>query len=446
MEQDKQSQPNDSEKKSTEEVSVTNSPTPTVFNAPAQSPVIVKQGSGKGIAAVSLLFSLVALGCSGLLFVQGQNVLENAKRDYNVQLDKAALGQSDNARLLGTTIEAQQALESRYNQLNDSVRKFQEQLDTTNQNYQNLSDNRLQWLVNETEYTLNTMMQQLLFNGNAQASLDTLSALEKRLNRFDMPELLPLKKAVSADLAAMKAQPATDIVAASLRLDRLLADADNLPLLVDAMLQDSVPQIQAIPTENAWYENIWQGVKNNMGNLVTVRKIGDPGAMTVSPEQLYFIRQNIKLRLLDARLALTERSSEIYQNDLNAVANEVNRYFDISSPAVKVWLSELDSLKSLDIRPAQLDILKNSLATIRQYQQRNDDAQIAQSAGKVDSKPDSKADIAIPADLSKLPMTNPALNNDMAKDVAKDATKETSEEKASSESVAKPDNVKEGKK
>lgn len=430
MDQDKQSQTN--ERENIEDISVKDSPIQTVPNTPAVSPVIVKQGGGKAIASISLLFSLVALGCSGLLFVQGQNVLENAKRDYNVQLDKAALGQSDNARLLSTTIEAQQQLESRYNQLNDSVRKFQEQLDATNQNYQNLSDNRLQWLVNETEYTLNTMMQQLLFNGNTQASLDTLSTLEKRLNRFDMPELLPLKKAISADLAAMKAQPATDIVAASLRLDRLLADADNLPLLVDTMLQDNLPQIQPIPTENAWYENIWQGVKNNMGNLVTVRKIGDPGAMAVSPEQLYFIRQNIKLRLLDARLALTERSSEIYQNDLNAVANEVNRYFDISSPAVKVWLSELDSLKSLDIRPAQLDILKNSLSTIRQYQQKNDEEQIAQSAGKTDVKADTKVDTVVPADLVKPNMTNPLAN---------DANDKTVEEKASSESAKTDDNV-----
>ena len=194
------------------------------------APVVIKQGGGKGWAALALLFSLTALGASGFLFVQGQNVLENARRDYAVQLDKAALGESDNARRLNQAIDTQQKLEQHFRLLDDSVRQTQAALINTQTQYQSLSNDRLQWLINETDYTLNATSQQILWHGNSPAVIDTLAALEQRLSAFDFPELLPLKKAISDDLQTLKARPAVNTVAVSLRLERLLNDTEHLPL------------------------------------------------------------------------------------------------------------------------------------------------------------------------------------------------------------------------
>ncbi|MBQ1837722.1 MAG: uroporphyrinogen-III C-methyltransferase, partial [Neisseriaceae bacterium] len=151
---------------------------------PETTPVVIKQGGGKGWAALALLFSLVALGASGFLFVEGQNVLENARRDYATQLDKAALGESDNARRLNQAIDTQQKLEQHFLALDDSVRQTRSELLNTQTHYQSLSNDRLQWLINETDYTLNATSQQILWHGNTPAVIDTLTALEQRLSAF----------------------------------------------------------------------------------------------------------------------------------------------------------------------------------------------------------------------------------------------------------------------
>ncbi|MDO5687675.1 MAG: uroporphyrinogen-III C-methyltransferase [Neisseria sp.] len=363
---------------------------------PAAAPVIVKQSGGKGLAVGALVLSLLALGGAGLLFVQGQNTLENVKLDYRNQLDKAALGQSDNAQRLQQSLFAQETLQQDYRTLQSELARTQAQLERTQSDYRTLTADRMQWLVNEVEYRLNTTAQQLLFDGNTRAASETLRALEKRLNRFDAPELLPLKQAVSEDLKTLDAQPTVDIVAASLRLDRLLADADNLPLLMDNLLQENAPQTVPIPTGNApWYKNLWQGVKENMNHLVEVRQISNPDAMMLAPDQVYFVRQNIKLRLLDARVALQERRPEIYRNDLNAVTSEVNRYFDVKSVAVRAWLDEALALKELDIRPVQVDVLKNSLAAVRAYQ--NEQPEMLAAPTVAEETAASKAVIAVPS-------------------------------------------------
>ena len=89
--------------------------------------------------------------------------------------------------------------------------------------------------------------------------------------------------------------------------------------------------------------------------------------MLISPEQAYFVRENLRLRLLDARTALMQRNSEVYQSDLNNAETAVRQYFDAKSPATQSWLKELAELKALDVRMTADDGLKNSLNAIRTY-------------------------------------------------------------------------------
>ncbi|MBP5788866.1 MAG: uroporphyrinogen-III C-methyltransferase [Neisseriaceae bacterium] len=340
---------------------------------PETTPVVIKQGGGKGWAALALLFSLVALGASGFLFVQGQNVLENARRDYAAQLDKAALGESDNARRLNQAIDTQQKLEQHFLALDDSVRQTRSELLNTQTHYQSLSNDRLQWLINETDYTLNATSQQILWHGNTPAVIDTLTALEQRLSAFDFPELLPLKKAISDDLRNLKARPAVNTVAVSLRLERLLTDAENLPLLMDRLFKENTPApIELSENQGVWYKNLWQTAKDNMGSLVQIRKIDNPDIMALSADQVYFIRKNIELRLLDARIALMQHQDKIYQNDLTAAITEINRHFDTAHPMVQAWLAEAEQLKAANISQEQDgDMLKNSLSAVRKLKQGN---------------------------------------------------------------------------
>ena len=334
------------------------------------APVVIKQSGGKGLAACALILALLGLGASGFLFVQGQNVLKNQELNVENKLDKAALGESNNASMLQETLRRQSQIEAAIGQLGGAAKQNAEAIANTQRAYQELLKSRVNWVVDETESTLNTAAQQLMLSGNVPVVINVLQSVEGRLNRFDQPELLPIKQAVSSDLAALKNRPYVDVSSASLRLNRLETAVASLPLSVDSTLQPSKAAAAEAQTQTgaSWWENAWDKTLNSLKGLVEVRKINSNDAMLISPEQAYFVRENLRLRLLDARTSLMQRNGEIYQADLNDAEAAVKQYFDVNSPATQSWLKELGELKALDIRSISDDALKASIAAVRSYQ------------------------------------------------------------------------------
>lgn len=338
--------------------------------APAPAPVVIKQSSGKGLAAGALVLALLGLGASGFLFVQGQNLLKNQELSFEQKIDKAALGESGNASLLQDNLRKQTEVESALSQLSDGQKQNAEQIATANRAYQELLKSRANWLVDETEAMLNLASQQLLLSGNVPVVVSMLESVSNRLTRFDQPELLPIKQAINSDLAALKNRPYLDVASASLRIDRLETAVSGLPLTLDSTLQPGKEAPQAVDTANlSWWEAAWEKALASMKGMVEVRRLNNDDAMLVAPDQVYFLRENLRLRLLDARVALLQRDAEVYQNDLNGAEAAVKQYFDSRSPATQAWLKELADLKALDVRTVSDDPLKASLAAVRAYQE-----------------------------------------------------------------------------
>ena len=335
-------------------------------NQPA--PVIIKQSGGRGLAVGALVLALLGLGASGFLFVQGQNVLKNQELSFNQKLDKAALGESENALLLKDHLNRQTAIQAELERLGKAQMANSEQILLTQKAYQELTKGRVNWLVDEAETMLNLASQQLLLSGNVQGAAAVLEHIDGRLSRFDQPELLPIKQAVSHDLAALKNRPYVDISGTALRLDRLETAVSGLPLVLDGVLQPGEQAQSNGASSGSWWQNTWDKSLVALKGLVEVRRLDNKDAMLLSPEQAYFVRENLRLRLLDARTALMQHNGEVYQSDLNYVEAAVKQYFDGKSPATQAWLKELSELKALDVRMISDDSLKASLSAIRAYQ------------------------------------------------------------------------------
>ena len=341
--------------------------TPEPPQAPA--PVIIRESGGKGLAVGALVLSLLALGAGGFLFVQGQNVLKNQETAFNQKIDQAAVGESENAQILKENSRKQSELAAALLQIADGQRDNKEQIEAANRAYQELLRNRADWLVDETEATLNMAAQQLLLSGNVPVAVTVLENIESRLSRFEQADLLPIKQAVSSDLAALKNQPYLDISGTALRLDRLETAVAGMPLVLESTLQPG--QAEAAPQEDpnaSWWQRTWNKTLHGLGNLVEVRKLNNGDAMLLAPEQAYFVRENLRLRLLDARIALMQHNGEVFLSDLNNAEATVKQYFDNQSPATQAWLKELAELKSLDMRTVSNESLKASLAAVRNYQ------------------------------------------------------------------------------
>ena len=250
------------ENKPTEPQKQPEKPTPTTQKQPEktasqqpdsapQQPIVIQQkaSGGRGIATGALVLSLIALGASGFLFVQGQNVLKQQEMRIGQDLNKAALGNSENAALLQSTLAKQAELDAQLSKILQNESDTAQTLDGIHRAYAELLKGRVNWLVDEIEVTLNTASQQLLLSGNVPVATAVLENVEQRLSRFEQPELLPIKQAISQDLAALKNRPYLNVSATALRLDRLESAVDSLPLLVDSTM--NAQNAEPAPTSKA---------------------------------------------------------------------------------------------------------------------------------------------------------------------------------------------------
>lgn len=335
-------------------------------------PIVIerKNSSGRGLATGALALSVIALGASGFLFVQGQNIFQMQQIKISQELDKAALGESENARKLATSLDEQEKLNTMVGQLDVGQRQNRKHLADIQRAYQELLKGRVNWLVDEIEVTLNLASQQLVLSGNVPVAIAVLESIEQRLNRFEQSELLPIKRAISQDLSVLKQNAGSylDISGTVLKLDSLEKAVPGLPLVVDSTLQAKPTQAAPVAESADFWTRTWNKTLSMLQSMVEIRKFDSNDAMLLAPEQIYFVRANLRLRLLDARLALMQHNNESYKNNLAVVESTVKQYFDTSSPTTKQWLADLSQLNKQNLSIVSDDVLKDSQAAVRDYQ------------------------------------------------------------------------------
>lgn len=316
---------------------------------------------------LALIVSLIALGVTGWHYLDSRQQLNEAKQALATRLAenggnaKAIQTQADQALAATRAAEAKLAL------LEARVNESAGQYATLGAMYQELTKNRSDWLLSEVEHTLAIASQQLQLAGNVSGAITALEMVDNRLSRFDNPALIPVKKAVAKDLETLKALPYLDTVGLTVKLDTLMLGAETLPLVIDHHRLATNTARPALPADAPWWERLLADVTQSLGEMVRIRRMDKPEALLLSPEQAFFLRENIKLRLLDARLALTQRDGATYQADLAAAAQYGARYFDRDAPATQKWQATLAELAAARLEVSLPD-LSASLKAVRDAQ------------------------------------------------------------------------------
>jgi len=172
--------------------------------------------------------------------------------------------------------------------------------------YHELSRNRDDWLLAETEQILTIASEQLQVAGNVKTALAALQAADARLARSGRDRFVLLRKALAGDIERLKAASGTDLPAMAAKLDQLIATADSLPLA-----QEARPAASASPgapsEESGFWRKFTGEVLEDLKRMVRVENVGRIEPVLLSPSQTFFLRENLKLRLLNARLALLAR-------------------------------------------------------------------------------------------------------------------------------------------
>jgi uroporphyrin-3 C-methyltransferase len=231
--------------------------------------------------------------------------------------------------------------------------------------YQDLSSSRDQMLLAEVEQLLLIAGQQLQLAGNVKAALIAMQQADSRLQHSGRATLNGLRRAINTDMDKLRALPEVDISAINSRLDNLISVVNRLSLLQDAR---AVPEkIKPVSTaaDNTWKKlllDIWQDAKD----LVRIENTHTNEMPLLSPTQTYFLRENLKLRLLSARLALLSHDETSFKYDIKTAQEWVRLYFDVKSAEGIQAISTLQKLNASNIQ-IRLPDVSGSLEAVRHY-------------------------------------------------------------------------------
>lgn len=295
---------------------------------------------------------LVAAVLVGIAAVLGFLAWLDAKRDTaDLRAEVAARltatdtadtqAKARDADLAGALREAQAKLAL----LETRVAESQSQQAALETLYRDLAPSRDELAVVEVEQGLALASQQLAIAANVPAAIAALQVADAKLARLDRPKFAPLRRAIAADLEKLKAVPYVDIAGVAGKLDAAIASIDAMPLARDERLPapSAAPSLAETPAWSRFLRETWAELRG----LIRVEVSDRAAAPLVAPPQEYYLRENLRLRLLSSRLSLIARNEPAFRADVKSAEAWLRRYFDVRARPVATVLAALASMSSV---------------------------------------------------------------------------------------------------
>lgn len=345
---------------------------PAATSARAAAPLSASARLGFTVLGCIALAALVA---SLLLWQRLWSVQEQLARqsaDSGTQAIEARSMARQAQDLARDTAAKQAVADARLNEVTLQRRQLEELI-------QSLSRSRDENLVVDIESGLRLAQQQAQLTGNLEPLVAALRSAQQRIERSAQPRLAPVQQAIERDLDRLGRASVTDTAGLLGRIDDLIRQVDDLPLLnavahASAMRRmaaaqgaDDAPATPAstagMPRWQAVLTSAWEVVRDEMRGLLRITRIDRPDAMLLAPEQAFFLRENLKLQLMNARLALLARQYESARADLSAANNALGRYFDPASRRTQTAATVLQQAQ-VHLKGAALPTLDETFAAL----------------------------------------------------------------------------------
>ncbi|WP_025041794.1 uroporphyrinogen-III C-methyltransferase [Nitrosospira briensis] len=313
-----------------------------------------------------LIFVIILVPIIALQWYDTRSQIGGLQHELAKRLAEADASGKESRNIVVEAAEAGRRTETKLGLLESRLAESQNQQLALEALYQELTRNRDEATLEEVEQLLLIANQQLQLASNVKAALIAMQEADARLQRLDRPQLSSLRKVLSTDMDLLKAAPYVDTVGVSIRLDNLAASVDALPLAMELRPPEPGTSQPRIPvTENMWLRFLheaWEDIKR----LVRIQHMDKPDIALLSPSQAYFLRENLKLRLLSARHALLARDGTSFKADIDASMDWIGRYYDNSSRSVVNMLETLRQLRESEIG-IELPRISASLDAVRNY-------------------------------------------------------------------------------
>ncbi len=336
---------------------------PALEVSPAE-PIAAAASAGVLVARGLLYFSLVlcalALLVSFMLWQKLSNIQEQLARQSadagSNAIEARALARQ--AQDLARETAARQALtDTRLGEVALQRAALEELMQT-------LSRSRDENLLVDIEAALRLAQQQAQLTSSAEPLLAALRSADQRLERSGQPRLSRVRAAIARDIGRIKGASISDVPGLLVKLDELARAIDELPLANGVGGAGPAPAVRKqSATPVRWWERAWLDILEEARNLVRVSRIDQPEAVLVTPEHAFFLRENLKLKLLNAKLGLISRQAESTRSDVAAAAAALRKYFDPAARRTQAAANLLQQVQA-QLRTVELPRIDETLAVL----------------------------------------------------------------------------------
>lgn len=337
--------------------------------APRTQTVVKKSGTG-----LSLLAILIALGVGGAGYYFGQQQVDEFQQKLTaleaqinnktvvsapaqeVKFDTTQLAQLESANKATQNKIAQ--VEELINAKSHELVGLQSQINkvSAQANAQQPTD----WLFSEADFLLNNALRKLVLDNDVDTAVSLLKLADETLAKVNNSQSAAIRSAINQDLKQLLSVAGVDQNAVMQKLSQLANTVDELPVL-DVNFGDDQNATKLSDSLSDWAENAEKSATSFLNHFIRISpKHGADRKELLAPNQDIYLRENIRLRLQLAIMAVPRQQNELYKQSLEAVASWIRSYFDTNAEVTQSFLKSVDELSEVSIYvdvPSQLQSL-----------------------------------------------------------------------------------------
>lgn len=316
------------------------------------------------LMAFILLLAVAATSFSAWQWLSTRQRFKQVEQALAQRLEQYSANNQQTIAISNRADERSTEAAARASSLEQRLAEFRSQQESLRTLYLELADNHEERVIAEVEQLMIIANQQLQYASNIKPALLALQTADSRLQALNTPQAIQLRKAIGQDIQRLQSLPQADIVGMSLKLESLIENINTLPLVSERHPSADTPlapDFDSSPWQQIAQE-IWQDIKG----LIRIERIDQPELPLLSPDQSFFLRENIKLRLLTARISLLQRDEALYRSDLKAAESWLENHFDTREASTQNALSTISELSSSSLS-IQITDISESLGLASRY-------------------------------------------------------------------------------
>jgi len=336
---------------------------------PKETVIVKKTGSALGLLAILIA---LGLGSAGYYFGQQQvdemqqklTALQTQLQQKNV-VEPIDIPNFDAEKSqLAKLVESSQVASNQISALNQELAAKQQHLSALQQQVQRLANQSKaeqpnDWLLTEADFLLNNALRKLVLDHDVDTSVSLLKVADETLSKVALPAVAAVRSAIHTDLKNLLSLSNVDQNAIMQQLSQLANDVDELNVL-NVNFDEDPNRGKLTDSLDDWKENAEKSAVSFLNHFIRITPKKADSKALLAPNQDIYLRENIRLRLQIAILAVPRQQDDLYKQSLETVASWIRTYFDTSTEVAQNFLKKLDELAEQSIYvdvPTQLSSL-----------------------------------------------------------------------------------------